>query len=143
MSKATVLASALLLVSGAASCGGITAPDLFIVQRSGGGPHAGLTLLVNEEGGVRCNGAAARQGRKLKLSDAALIEARELQEDLHDPAHSHLSLPPRQGSVLSYSVRDEDGTVRFSDNSSGQPQVLRQLTLFVLRTAQRVCGLPE
>lgn len=143
MSKATALVSALLLASGAASCGGIKAPDLFIVQRSGSGPHAGLTLLVNEEGGVRCNGAAMRHGRKLKLSDAALIEARELQEDLHDPASNHLSLPARPGSVLSYSVRDEDGTVRFSDNSLGQPKVLRELTLFVLRTARRVCGLPE
>jgi hypothetical protein len=45
--------------------------------------------------------------------------------------------------VLSYYVRDEKGWVRFSDDSPGQPKVFRELALFVLQTAQRVCGLPE
>lgn len=124
-------------------CGGITAPDLFIVQRSGSGPDAQLALLVNEEGGVTCNGAARREGRKLKLSDSALVEARGIQEDLKEPASEHLSLPPRPGSVFGYFVRDENGYVRFADNSAGQPKVLRQLALFVVQTAQRVCGLRE
>jgi hypothetical protein len=136
------LAASLVLV-GLTSCGGIAAPDLFVVQRSGSGPHAGLTLLVNEEGGVRCNGVSRRDGRKLKLGDSALVQARAIQEDLKQPASANLSLPPRRESVLSYFVRDEDGTVRFSDNSSGQPKVLRQLALFVLETAQRVCRLPQ
>jgi hypothetical protein len=125
------------------ACGGIAAPDLFIVQRSGSGPHARLTLLVNEEGGVRCNGLATRAGRKLKLSDAALVQARAIEEDLEEPASKHLSLTPRSGSVLSYAVREEKGSVRFSDNSAGQPKVLHELALFVLQTAQRVCRLPE
>jgi hypothetical protein len=137
------LALSLAAVAALAACGGITAPDLFIVQRSGSGAHARLTLLVDEEGGVRCNGVATRNGRKLKLSDAALVEARAIQEDLKEPASAHLSLAPGPGSVLSYSVRDENGSVRFSDNSRGQPKVLRQLVLFVLRTSQRVCRLPE
>jgi hypothetical protein len=124
-------------------CGGIKAPDLFIVQRSGSGPDAKLTLLVNEEGIVHCNGDGAHAGRKLKLGDAALVEAREIQEDLEEPAADHLSLPPTAKSVLSYYVRDEHGSVRFSDNSARQPKVFRQLALFVLQTAQQVCGLPE
>ncbi len=132
-----------LAATAALGCGWITAPDLFIVQRSGTGPHARLTLLVNEEGGVSCNGAARRGGRKLKLGDAALVEARAIQEDLKDPASERLSLPARPGSVLAYLVRDENGYVRFADNSARQPKVLRQLALFVLRTAQRVCGLQE
>jgi hypothetical protein len=136
------LALALALAAAVAGCGGITAPDLFIVQRSGSGPHARLTLLVNEEGGVACNGVSKRDGRKLKLGDAALVEARAIQEDLKDPASEHLSLPARPGSVLGYFVRDENGYVRFADNSAGQPKVLRQLALFVLQAAQRVCGLP-
>jgi hypothetical protein len=134
---------ALGLLTQVAACGGITAPDLFIVQRSGSGPSAKLTLLVNEEGGTTCNGVGKRAGRKLKLSDAALIEAREIQEDLKEPASERLSLRPKPGSVFSYVVRDQDGSVRFSDNSAGQPKVLRQLALFVLQTSQRVCGLPE
>jgi hypothetical protein len=45
--------------------------------------------------------------------------------------------------VTSYYVRDEAGTVRFSENSPGQPAVLRRLALFVLQTAQQVCHLPQ
>jgi hypothetical protein len=121
-----------------AGCGGIKAPDLFVVQRSGSALGARLTLLVNDEGGVRCNGAPAP-----KLSDPQLIEARALQEDLRGPASRHLSLPAAPGSVLAYYVRSESGTVRFGDNAPRQPAVLRKLALFVLQVARGVCHLPR
>jgi hypothetical protein len=129
-----VLAAALV----SAGCGGIIAPDLFIVYRTGPGPGVHLTLLVNEEGGVRCNGSSAP-----RLSDSQLVQARTIQEALHDPASKRLSLPAAPGSVTSYVVRTEAGTVRFGDNSPGQPAVLRRLALFVLQTAQLVCHLPQ
>jgi hypothetical protein len=136
------LTTALCVLSAAvpaAGCGGgVKAADLFIVYRSGSSPHARLTMLVNEEGGVRCNG-----GPTLKLSDTQLVIAKATQEELQEAAASHLSLSPRTGSVLSYYVRDENGTVRFSDNSANQPAVLHQLQLFVLQAAQQVCHLPE
>ena len=119
-----------------AGCGGFKAPDLFVVQRSGSVAGAALTLLVNEEGGVTCNG-----GARLKLNDAQLVQARALQEELQGPASSNLSLPARAGSVLQYHLRDENGSVRFADNSPGQPPVLRKLALFVLEVAQGVCRL--
>ena len=123
----------------AAGCGaGESAADLFVIQRSGSTPHARLTLLVNEEGGVNCNGGATRH-----LADPQIVKADGIKEELEKPASSHLSLPPGTGSVLSYYVRDENGTVRFSDNSAHQPAVLHQLQLFVLQTAQQVCHLPE
>jgi hypothetical protein len=128
----------LLAASAVAGCGGIKAPDLFIVQRSGSGPGARLTLLVDDQGGVRCNG-----GRKLKLGDSQLVQARALQEDLRDAAAMHTSLAPGANSVLSYYLRDENGWVRFSDNSARQPAVFRRLTLFVLQTAQQACHLAE
>jgi hypothetical protein len=87
---------------------------------------------------VHCNG-----GRTLKLSDSQLVRARAIQEELHDAASRHLSLRPLAGSVLSYYVRDADGTVRFSDNSPPQPAVLRELALFVLQTARQVCHLGQ
>jgi hypothetical protein len=135
---ATAIASALL-----AGCGGIKAPDLFIVQRSGSGPHAKLTLLVNEEGGVHCNGLASRNGTKLKLSDPQLVQARAIQEGLEEPSSKHTALAPGAKSVLRYFVRDEHGYVRFADDSPAQPKVFRQLALFVLQVSQSVCGLPE
>ena len=124
-------------------CGGVRAADLFLLQRSGNVAGAKLTLLVNEEGGVRCNGIARRNGRALKLSDSQLVQARAIQEELQEPAADHTELAPGPKAVLSYSVRDENGTVRFADDSAGQPKVFRQLALFVLQTAQGVCGLPE
>lgn len=119
-------------------CGGIKAPDLFIVERAGTGPGAALTIVVNEEGGVRCNG-----GPVLKLSDSALIDARAIQEEIGEYASKHASLPPAPQSVLSYRLRDENGSVSFSDNSAHQPKVFRQLALFVLQTAQQVCHRSE
>ncbi len=135
---ATALVATVFAATALLGCGGITAPDLFVVQRSGSGPSAKLTLLVNEEGGVRCNGA-----KKLKLSDSQLVEARAIQEDVKEQASKHLVLAPAPRSVLSYTLRDENGSVRFSDNSPNQPAVFRRLALFVLRTSQTVCHLPE
>jgi hypothetical protein len=141
------LLAALLL----SACGGIKAPDLFIVKRTVAGTASGtgtgargtLTLVVNEEGGISCNGVASKDGRKLKLSDPQLVEARAVQEDIQEQASSHTTLAPGAKSVFGYYLRDENGWVRFSDDSAGQPKVFRQLTLFVLRAAQQVCGLPE
>jgi hypothetical protein len=134
LAAAAATATAIL----SAGCGGIIAPDLFIVHRTGPGAGTHLTLLVNEEGAVRCNGTAAP-----RLSDQQLVQARTIQEDLHEVASTRLSLPPAAGSVTSYSVRSKDGTVRFSDNSPGQPAVLHRLALFVLQAAQQVCHLPQ
>jgi hypothetical protein len=136
--KAKVGVLAVVAAIALGGCGGVQAADLFIVTRTGTTPQARLTLLVNEEGVVRCNG-----GPHLKLTDAQLVQARGLQEDMHDAAAANLTLAPRPGSVLSYHVRQESGSVRFSDNSAAQPKVLRQLALFVLTVAQQVCHLPE
>lgn len=135
--RSLLAAAATALV--AAGCGaGVAAPDLFIAERLGATAGARLTLLINEEGSVRCNG-----GSELKLSDPQIIQARAIQEELKEPAEARLSLPARAGSVLSYRVRDENGSVRFADNSTGQPRVLRNLALFMLQVAQSVCRLPQ
>jgi hypothetical protein len=136
--RSAIALAAVLVATLLAGCGGVTAPDLFIVTRSGSGPHADLTLLVNEEGGVNCNG-----GPTFKLSDSQIVTARAIQEELKETAEAHLSLPPKPGSVLRYHLRDENGTVTFSDNSGGQSKLLHQLQLFVLQAAQQACHLPE
>ena len=125
--------AALLLGVVCAGCGeSVELPDLFVVQRTGAAPK--LTVVVNEGGAVRCDGGPVRQ-----LSDAQLVQARGLQEELQSPSTKHLTLPPRPGSVFSYYVRDAEGTVRFSDNSAGQTSVLRHLAYFVLEVEQKVC----
>ncbi len=139
MSRARAALGTVPLIVLIAGCGaGVKAADLFVVERSGIAPGARLTLLVDEEGGVRCNGGSER-----KLSDPQIIQARAIQEELKEPAERDLYLPPRLASVLSYRVRDENGTVRFADNSARQPKVLRNLALFVLQVAESVCRLPQ
>jgi hypothetical protein len=130
--------AALAVAATIVGCGGVLSPDLFIVYRTGSSPGAKLTMLVNEEGGVRCNGGSERH-----LDDPQIIEARTIQEGLEEPASHHESLPAKPGSVLSYYVRDANGSVRFSDNSLHQPSAMRKLALFVLTVAQNVCGLPQ
>jgi len=140
-SSITALAAlAAAAVATIAGCGGIEAPDLFVVERSGpgSGPGARLTLLVNEQGGLRCNG-----GRELTLSEPQIVQARAIQEELKTPASEHTSLPARAGSVFGYHLRDENGSVSFADNSTGQPKVFRNLALFVLQVAQQNCKLPQ
>jgi hypothetical protein len=127
----------LLALSLSGCGGGIKAADLFIVHRTGTVPGASLSLLVNEEGGVLCNGRKAPP-----ISDPQLIDARAIQEELQQPASEHLSLSAKPGSIFRYYLRDENGTVSFSDNSAGKPAVLRQLSLFVLKVAQGSCRLP-
>jgi hypothetical protein len=138
--RALLCVLALLLCCAVAdACGaGVIAADLFIVYRTGSSPHARLTLLVNEEGSVRCNG-----GRTLKLSDKQLVKARAFQEELQVYAARHLKLPAQPKSVFSYLLRDENGSIRFSDNSRGQTRVMRELQLFVLTVARQTCHLPE
>jgi hypothetical protein len=138
--------AALVTVVGMATigggCGGVLSPDLFVVYRSGSTSEAKLTMLVNEEGIVECNPDRAHPSPR-HLSDPQIIEARTIQEDLHDPASKHRSFPAASGSVLSYDVRDQDGSVRFADNSPSQPAVTRKLAQFVLSVAQGVCHLSQ
>lgn len=120
------------------ACGGIISPDLFLVQRSGSNPGARLELVISEEGIARCN-----NGTPHRITDPQLIKARVIQEHLESYASKHLALPPKPGSVLSYRVRDANGSLSFADNSSSQPPVLHELALLVLEVATQECRIPQ
>jgi hypothetical protein len=125
-----------IAVCALAGCGGVRAADLFVVTRTAAAGR--LTLLIDEEGGVSCSGRVAT-----KLSDPELVQARAIQEELHDPAAAGLHLAPRPGSVYSYTVRDETGSVSFADNATGKPRVLNNLALFVAQVAQQSCHVSQ
>ena len=128
-------AAALALGALALAACGTPSADLFVVHRSGSVPEARLTLLVSDGGTVECN------GRKHDLSDPLLLQARDLARDLERPAGRGVRLAPGPNAVLSYDVRLEDGSVRFSDTSRGQPAVFRRLAFFVREVARQACGL--
>jgi hypothetical protein len=136
-------AIAVLLALALGGCGGPPA-DLFVVERNGSVPAARLTLLVSDDGTVRCNRSGARE-----ISSEQLIEAREIarelngEDDERGPADRGLSLPPVRGTIMRYDVRSEDGSVAFSDTSRGQPQAFYRLAKLTRDIAKGVCGLPR
>jgi hypothetical protein len=124
-----VLAAAVL-----AGCGS-PPPDLFVVERSGADRNANLKLLVSDGGSVRCDGT------EHPLDAARLLTARQLERDLEPQAELSIALPPGPGTVLSYRVRMEGGTLAFSDRSPGVPRTFQRLAAFTSDVAERVCGI--
>ena len=129
-------AALMLVLLGAAVAGcGSAPPDLFVVERTGADVNANLGLLVSDGGSVRCD------GEEHPLDAARLLTARELERDLEPQAELSISLPPGPGTVLSYRVRLEAGTVAFSDRSPGVPRTFQRLAAFTSDVAERVCGI--
>ncbi|HEU4979437.1 MAG TPA: hypothetical protein VFT42_11110 [Solirubrobacteraceae bacterium] len=121
----------------AAGCGA-EAPDLFLLTRSGSIPDARLRLRVTDDGQASCNGRPL-----VEITSAQLIAAREVQRDATKLAKRGARLPPQRGSVLSYTLRTQDGSVRFSDDSLHQPPVLFRAAALARSIAQGACRLPR
>jgi hypothetical protein len=94
--RAAAALLAAVLVSGC----GTPPPDLFEVRRSGPDPNANVTVVVNDGGSVKCNGAS----HPLDAKD--LLRARQLLRDLEPQAQLHLELPPGPRSELSAFTKD-------------------------------------
>ena len=118
-----------------AGCGSAPA-DLFVVNRTGSGANARLTLLVQDDGYVVCDGGKARA-----ISNARLLDARRLARDLAPQAQLHVQLPPGKGAVLAYRVRLQAGTISFSDTSRPLPGAFARLTAFTADVSESVCGI--
>jgi hypothetical protein len=124
-----------LLVLLPAGCGSPPA-DVFVVNRTGSGANARLTLLVQDDGYIVCNG-----GKPRSISNAQLLDARRLARDLTPQAQLHVELPPGPRSVLSYRVRLQAGTIAFSDTSKPLPGAFARLTAFTADVSESVCGI--
>jgi hypothetical protein len=115
-----------------AGCLSVQSADLFLLTRTGGGPK--LTLLINDGGTVRCNGAAAKP-----LPDKLLLQARDLANTLDTDAKQHLRLPRTSNTVAMYMVRLKDGTISFPDTAAKTHQELARLELLAVQIAQGPC----
>jgi len=144
MSRPPLTLAAVFATVVLAGCGGGPPADLFVVQRTGEIPGARLTLRITDDGGAYCNAMGRRE-----ITSSQLLEARDIrrgldgekEEDKTAPADRNLNLAPGPGSVLSYRVRSEDGTVAFSDTSRGQPTVLFRIAKLTRDVARGACGL--
>lgn len=134
MRRAAVAAVAAAIAVGACAPG-TPSPDLFVVERSGSGPGARLTLLVSDTS-VRCNGKPA-----VDLSSEQIITARALLDDLEEfDADDSKPRIPTNGELFTFSVRSEFGRVRFADRAT-EPDVFPQIARFTRTVAQDLCGL--
>src|SRR5579875_1057959 len=105
------------LAIGVAGCGlNVQSPDLFLLTRRGQGQT--LTLLVNDDGTVRCDG-----GRPRMLPDPLLLQARDLASGLGGDAQHHLRIPPAPNSVYRYTIRLQQGTISFPDTAAAATRV--------------------
>jgi hypothetical protein len=118
-----------------AGCGlDVQAPDLFALTRMGPGPK--LRLVVNDSGTISCNGGSAHA-----ISSARLIAARDLSDNLGGDATHNLKLPTPPGSVYTFRISMQQGTIAFADRDTGGHPNLAQAELFATQAAQQVCGL--
>jgi hypothetical protein len=129
------VAITLAMVSGLGACGlDVRSPDLFVLTRTGSGRP--LTLLVNDAGTIRCDGGGVR-----KLPDPLLLDARQMADDLDKDAKAGKRFGALPGRVYSYSVKLQDGTVRFPDTAAAAHAELARAELFAVQAAQGPCGL--
>jgi len=117
-----------------AGCFDVQSADLFLLTRTGQGGK--VTLLVNDGGTIRCNGAKAKP-----ISNNGLITARDLSENLVTDAQNHLTIPKAPGSVYYYTIKLQQGTVSFPDRAAPTHKVLAQTELFAAQAAQQDCRL--
>lgn len=135
MRRGGALAAATAVALGAGGCGSPSA-DLFEIVRRGPDRNANVRLLVSDDGTVRCN-----RREPVALGPERLLRARELERDLETQAALGLELPRPRGSILSYRVRLEAGTIAFADRSRGLPPTFNRLAAFTADVAERVCRL--
>jgi hypothetical protein len=118
-----------------AGCFDVQSPDLFLLTRTG--PGAKLTLLVNDSGTISCNGGKAKP-----ISNARLIQARDLSDNLTTDATAKLTIGPETGSVYYFRIRLQPGTVSFPDRAADAKHPnLAAAELFAIQAAQQACGL--
>jgi hypothetical protein len=123
----------LLLGAGLGGCGlSVQSADLFVLTRTG--PTGALTLLVNDGGTIRCDGARAKP-----LPDPLLLQARDLAKSLDDDVKNGVRFPGSPG-VYGYSVTLADGTISFPDRAAAAHREAAQAEQFTLRVAEGPCA---
>lgn len=112
----------------------VQSADLFLLTRVGEGKR--LTMLVGDGGTIRCNDQKTKP-----LSDALLITARDLADNLDNDAQTNLRIAAGPHSVYRYTIRLQNGTISFPDTAAAKHHELSQAELFTLQAAARACGI--
>jgi len=131
-SCARALSAVALIAAALTGCGlDVQTSDLFLVTRTGEG--APLTMIINYDGGMTCNG---RRGKI--LPDRLLLVARSLPGTLESDARKKLDPPSPPGSIYRFKVSLQYGTFSFPDTAAAHRPELARLEQLVLE-AQPSC----
>jgi hypothetical protein len=134
MFPALVRVSTCAVLFALTGCGiGEQSPDLFLLTRTGQGKT--LTVLVKDNGSIRCNGHSGKP-----LSDQQLLQARDLQSSLDKDAKAKLHIAPATGSIYTFTVKLQDGTITFADTAGAEHKELAQAELFTVQVAESLCS---
>jgi hypothetical protein len=116
-------------------CGfNVRSADVLLLTRTGQGST--LTLLINDGGTISCDGRAAKP-----LDDSLLIRARDLAVNLSADATENMRLPAGPGTIFTYRIKLQPGTVVFSDHDTARHPILAQAEVFAAQAAQQACNL--
>jgi hypothetical protein len=127
------VATVAAVAAGLSGCGlNVKLPDLFLLTRTVGGSK--LSLIVNDGGQITCNG-----GKQKTLTSSQLITARDLADNLAGDAKAGLTIPASRGSVYSYRVKLQQGTIAFPDRAATTHRYLGRVEAFALQAAQQYC----
>jgi hypothetical protein len=130
---AGALAAVVILSAG---CGTQQSADLFVVKRTGKIPGANLTLLVTDNGTVKCNGGAAKP-----LPNELLLQARELTKQLAEDQSKPIPMIGVPNSIYDFTVTFGAGKVGWQDGNPYVPESFKQTAYFTRKVAKSVCGL--
>jgi hypothetical protein len=127
-------AAALATTLALSACGlNVMSADLFLLRRTGQPPP--LTVLVNDDGVIRCNNGPAKN-----MPNQLLLQARDLADSLNKDAQAGLKLPAPPNSAYSYSIKLQNGTISFPDTAAATRPELAQAEQFALQAAHGPCA---
>jgi len=115
-----------------AACGGGSG-DLLAIEVTGA-PGGGQRITVASDGRARCNGPDLKQ-----ISSEQVIDAREIEREVYGLARDGESFEADARGSRRYSLRTDDGSVRWAEGASGLPKVLARTQLFALQLGRRLC----
>jgi hypothetical protein len=132
MRRALLLVVALTVAL--AGCGGAPG-DLIAIDVTGGPANREQRIVLQDNGHASCN-----DGPSEDIGSDALIQAREIERELMEPADRAAVFEQGAGpDATSYAARTNDGTVRWREGARGLPPVLPKVQLFALQQGRTLC----
>jgi hypothetical protein len=126
-------AAAVALAAVAAGCGG-SAGDVLAIAITGGPGGEHQTLVFTQDGRVSCNGGSLHE-----IANSDLLAALAVARDAKSYATHARVFPPGPLGGRRFVLRDADGSVAWSETSSGVPHVLPRAEELALRVGRSVC----